>query len=254
MKLKLTIAHLYPDLLDLYGDRGNIQSFVKRLAWRDLASEVLSIGVGDSLDFTKVDIVLLGGGTDRNQELACHILQEYKEDFKDYVEDGGVVLALCGGYQMLGEYYYNNNKKIEGLGILDMATTWKPKRFIRNIILNSPLYKTPIVGFENHSGRTHIGKNIPFGKVFFGVGNNGRSGYEGVVYKNLIGTYLHGPLLPKNPHVCDDLLERALNRKYKIEMKLEPLDDQIELLANKVIVDRYSDKKYVIKETIKRYT
>ena len=252
--MKLTIAHLYPDLLDLYGDRGNIQSLVKRLEWRDFEAEVLPICVGEPIDFSQFDIVLLGGGTDRNQELACHYLQEYKEDFKKHVENDGVVLALCGGYQMLGEYYYNNNKKIEGLGVLDITTTWKPKRFIRNIIIKSPLFKTPIVGFENHSGRTHIGGYTPFGKVFFGVGNNGRSGDEGVIYKNLIGTYLHGPLLPKNPHVSDYLLEKALSKKYKIEMKLEPLDDKIELLANKVIVDRYSDKKYVIKEAIKRYT
>jgi len=252
--MKLTIAHLYPDLLDLYGDRGNIQSLVKRLEWRGCEAEVLSIFAGDQINFSKVDIVLLGGGTDRNQELACKLLQEVKGELKDYVEDNGVMLALCGGYQMLGEYYYNNHKKIEGLGILDITTTWKPKRFIRNIILNSPLFKTPIVGFENHSGRTHIGKHTPFGKVFFGVGNDGKSGYEGVVYKNLIGTYLHGPLLPKNPHVCDYLLENALNRKYKINIQLDPLDDQMELMANKVIVHRYSDKKYVIKETIKRYT
>jgi len=252
--MKLTTTHLYPDLLDLYGDRGNIQSLVKRLEWRGYEVEVLPIFAGDKINFSEVDIVLLGGGTDRNQELACRLLQGAKGEFKDYVEDNGVVLALCGGYQMLGEYYYNNNKKIEGLNILDITTTWKPKRFIRNIILNSPLFKTPIVGFENHSGRTHIGKHSPLGKVFFGVGNDGKSGHEGVVYKNLIGTYLHGPLLPKNPHVCDYLLEKALNRKYKIDIQLDPLDDKMELMANKVIVDRYSDKKYVIKETIKRYT
>jgi CobQ-like glutamine amidotransferase family enzyme len=252
--MKLTIAHLYPDLLNLYGDRGNIQSLVKRLEWRDYEACVLPICIGDNIDFSKIDIVLLGGGTDLHQELVCNYLQEVKEEFKNFVESDGVVLALCGGYQMLGEYYYNNNKKIEGLGILDITTTWKPKRFIRNIIINSPLFKTPVVGFENHSGRTHIGKNTPFGKVFFGVGNNGRSGFEGVIYKNLIGTYLHGPLLPKNPHVCDYLLERALRRKYNVEIKLEPLDDKIELLANKVIVNRYSDKKDVLKETIKRYT
>jgi CobQ-like glutamine amidotransferase family enzyme len=251
--VKLTIAHLYPDLLNLYGDRGNIQTLVKRLEWRDYQSQVVSILAGDKIDFSKYDIVLLGGGTDRNQELACQYLQEVKDEFKKYVEDDGVVLALCGGYQLLGEYYYNNNKKIPALGILNITTTWKPKRFIRNIIIKNPLFKTPIVGFENHSGRTNIGKYTPFGKVFFGVGNNRRSGHEGIMYKNLIGTYLHGPLLPKNPHVCDYLLEKALQRKYKVAITLDQLDDEMELLANKVILDRYSDKKYVIKETIKRY-
>ena len=252
--MKLAIAHLYPDLLNLYGDRGNIQSLVMRLKWRGYEGEVFSVFAGDKIDFSKLDIVLLGGGTDKEQELVCNYLQEYKTEFKEYVEKGGVVLALCGGYQLLGEYYYNQNKRIEGLGILDISTTWKPKRFIRNIIINSPLFKTPIVGFENHSGRTSIKKHSPFGKVFFGLGNNGKSGYEGVIYKNLIGTYLHGPLLPKNPEVCDYLLEKALSRKYSKNIKLEPLDDEMEYLANKTIVDRYSDKKYVIKETIKRYT
>lgn len=252
--MKLTIGHLYPDLLNLYGDRGNIQCFRKRLEWRGIEAEVIPFLSGDQIDFSKLDIVLLGGGSDREQELVCQYMKEIKADLKDYVEHDGVVLAVCGGYQLLGNYYQTEKKRIEGLEILDIYTEWEPERLIRNIVLHSPLFETPVVGFENHGGRTYIGKHTPFGKVFFGLGNTGKSGYEGVVYKNVIATYLHGPLLPKNPHVCDYLLERALKRKYGKEVALEPLPDKLEHKANGYIVDRYSDKKYVLKETIKRYT
>lgn len=251
---KLTIGHLYPDLLNLYGDRGNIQCFRKRLEWRGIEAEVIPFLSGDTIDFEKLDVVLLGGGSDREQELVCQFLKEIKKDFKSYVEDHGVVLAVCGGYQLLGNYYKTEKKTIEGLEILDIYTEWEPERLIRNIVLNCPLFETPVVGFENHGGRTYIGDHTPFGKVFLGLGNTGRSGYEGVVYKNVIATYLHGPLLPKNPHVCDYLLEKALKRKYGSEIRLEPLPDKLEHKANSYIVDRYSDKKYVLKETIKRYT
>uniref|UniRef100_UPI00359C1381 type 1 glutamine amidotransferase n=1 Tax=Faecalicatena contorta TaxID=39482 RepID=UPI00359C1381 len=252
--MKLTIGHLYPDLLNLYGDRGNIQCFRKRLEWRGIEAEVIPFLSGDAIDFSKLDIILLGGGSDREQELVCGQLQNIKQDFKDYVENDGVVLAVCGGYQLLGKYYKTDKKNIEGLSILDITTEWEPERLIRNIVLNSPLFDTPVVGFENHGGRTHIGKHTPFGKVFYGLGNTGKSGYEGVVYKNVIGTYLHGPLLPKNPHVCDYLLAKALKRKYGEDMTLDPLTDKLEHLANSYIVDRYSDKKYILKETIKRHT
>ena len=253
-KKKLTIGHLYPDLLNLYGDRGNIQCFRKRLEWRGMEAEVIPFLSGDAVDFSGLDIVLLGGGSDREQELVCGYLKEIREDFKAYVEDGGVVLAVCGGYQLLGKYYKTEKKTIEGLSILNITTEWKPERLIRNIVLNSPLFEQPVVGFENHGGRTYIGNHTPFGKVFYGLGNTGKSGYEGVVYKNVIATYLHGPLLPKNPQVCDYLLEKALQRKYGPDTQLEPLPDELEKKANGYIVNRYSDKKYILKETIKRYT
>lgn len=252
--MKLTIGHLYPDLLNLYGDRGNIQCFRKRLEWRGIEAEVIPFLAGDTIDFSKLDIVLLGGGSDREQELVCEYLKSIRGDFQDYVESDGVVLAVCGGYQLLGTYYKTDEKMIEGLSILDIYTEWESKRLIRNIVLKSPLFDTPVVGFENHGGRTYIGKHTPFGKVVYGLGNTGKSGYEGVVYKNVIATYLHGPLLPKNPHVCDYLLERALKRKYKTEVPLEPLPDNLAYLANSFITARYNDKKYVLKETIKRYT
>ncbi|MCC2255444.1 glutamine amidotransferase [Ruminococcus sp. CLA-AA-H200] len=251
---KLTIGHLYPDLLNLYGDRGNIQCFRKRLEWRGMEAEVIPFLSGEKIDFTKLDIVLLGGGSDREQELVCGFLKEIRDDFREYVENDGVVLAVCGGYQLLGKYYKTDKKMIEGLGILDITTEWEPERLIRNIVLQSPLFERPVVGFENHGGRTYIGDHTPFGKVFYGLGNTGKSGYEGVVYKNVIATYLHGPLLPKNPHVCDHLLKRALQRKYGADVELEPLPDELEHKANSYIVNRYSDRKYILKETIKRHT
>ena len=149
---KLTIGHLYPDLLNLYGDRGNIQCFRKRLEWRGMEAEVIPFLSGEKIDFSKLDIVLLGGGSDREQEL---------------------VLAVCWGYQLLGKYYKTNKKTIEGLSILDITTEWQPERLIRNIVLNSPLFEQPVVGFENHGGRTYIGDHTPFGKVFYGLGNTG---------------------------------------------------------------------------------
>ena len=167
---KLTIGHLYPDLLNLYGDRGNIQCFRKRLEWRGMEAEVIPFLSGEKIDFSKLDIVLLGGGSDREQELVCGFLKDIKDDFKAYVEDGGVVLAVCGGYQLLGKYYKTNKKTIEGLSILDITTEWQPERLIRNIVLNSPLFEQPVVGFENHGGRTYIGDHTPFGKVFYGFG------------------------------------------------------------------------------------
>lgn len=252
--MKLTIGHLYPDLLNLYGDRGNIQCFRKRLEWRGIEAEVIPFLSGDEIDFSRLDIVLLGGGSDREQELVCGYLKNIRDDFKKYVEEGGVVLAVCGGYQLLGKYYKTRTETIEGLAILDITTEWEPERLVKNIILNSPLFDMPVVGFENHGGRTYIGDHTPLGKVFFGYGNTGKSGYEGVVYKNVIATYLHGPLLPKNPQVCDYLLERALKRKYGEDIRLEPLPDELERSANSYIADRYSDKKYVLRETIKKHT
>ena len=252
--MKLTIGHLYPDLLNLYGDRGNIQCFRKRLEWRGIEAEVIPFLSGDKIDFSCLDIVLLGGGSDREQELVCGYLKDIRDDFKQYVEKGGVVLAVCGGYQLLWKYYKTQTKTIEGLAILDITTEWEPERLVKNIILDSPLFDMPVVGFENHGGRTYIGKHTPLGKVFFGYGNTGKSGYEGVVYKNVIATYLHGPLLPKNPQVCDYLLERALKRKYGGDVVLAPLADELERSANSYIAERYSDKKYILKETIKKHT
>lgn len=236
--MKITIGHLYPDLLNLYGDRGNIQCMKKRCEWRGIQASVSEFQMEDAIDFTKLDLVLLGGGSDREQRLVCEKLLEIREDFKAYVEDYGVVLAVCGGYQLLGEYYQTEEGKIPGLHLVDLYTVQGETRLIDNIVLKSDLVSMPVVGFENHGGRTVIGDNKPFGKVMYGHGNDGVSGYEGVVYKNVIGTYLHGPLLPKNPQVCDWLIEKAIERKTGETVQLSELQDQEEREANEDMVHR----------------
>ena len=239
--MKLQIAHLYPDLLNLYGDRGNIQCMVMRCRWRGIEAEVTEYRLNDTVDFGKTDIVLLGGGSDREQQIVCTRLQDIREEFHSYVEDGGTVLAVCGGYQLLGHYYHAGGEKMEGLSLVDLYTEQGSPRLISNIVLQNKedeIFPYEIVGFENHGGRTYIGSSRPFGRVLYGFGNNGSDGHEGVLYKNVIGTYLHGPLLPKNPHVCDFLLSKALLRKYG-QCELVPLDDKIERTANRYIVQRF---------------
>lgn len=239
MSRKITIGHLYPDLLNLYGDRGNIQCMMKRCQWRGIEAETIEYSLEDEIDFSDLDIVLLGGGSDREQMIVCRRLQAIRESFQKYVEDYGVVIAVCGGYQLLGHYYQTDQGRIEGLHLVDLYTEQKPGRLIDNIVLKSDLFEMPVVGFENHGGRTNIGKNRPFGKVLYGSGNDGESGYEGVIYKNVIGTYLHGPLLPKNPQVCDYLITKALERKYGEKISLSLLEDREEKEANSYIVKRF---------------
>lgn len=241
--MKLTIGHLYPDLLNLYGDRGNIQCLMKRCLWRGIEAETISFELDDKIEFSNLDIVLLGGGSDREQMLVCEKLKEIQKDFKAYVEQGGVVIAICGGYQLLGNYYKTEEGIIEGLSLVDMYTEQGENRLIDNIVLQSELFDMPIVGFENHGGRTFIGENKPLGKVLYGSGNDGKSGYEGVVYKNVIGTYLHGPLLPKNPQLADELILRALRRKYGEDVTLSALDDSQEKAANDYIYNRFVKKE-----------
>lgn len=236
--MKLTIGHLYPELLNLYGDRGNIQCMMKRSLWRGIEAETIALSLEDSIDFSKLDIVLLGGGSDREQRIVCSRLRDIRENFHHYVEDGGSVLAVCGGYQLLGHYYKTEEDTLEGLSLVDLYTEHGSPRLIDNIVLENPDFTLPIVGFENHGGRTYIGDNKPFGKVVYGHGNNGEDGQEGVLYKNVVGTYLHGPLLPKNPHICDYLLSNALERKYG-KGALEPLDDTQETQANQELYKRF---------------
>ena len=237
--MKITIGHLYPDLLNLYGDRGNIQCLMKRCLWRGIEAETIAFELGDKIDFSKLDIVLLGGGSDREQMLVCEKLKEIQKDFKAYVEDNGVVIAICGGYQLLGNYYKTDQGMIEGLKLVDMSTEQGKGRLIGNIVMQSDLFDMPIVGFENHGGRTTIGNNKALGKVLSGYGNDGQSGEEGVVYKNVIGTYLHGPLLPKNPQLAYILISRALEKKYGKKIELEKLDDSEEQEANSYIFHRF---------------
>ena len=214
--MKLTIGHLYPDLLNLYGDRGNIQCLMKRCQWRGIEAETIAYEIDDKIDFSKLDIVLLGGGSDREQMLVCEKLKEIQKD-----------------------YYKTDQGTIKGLELVDMYTEQEEGRLISNIVLQSDLFEMPVVGFENHGGRTCINDNKPLGKVLYGSGNDGKSGYEGVVYKNVIGTYLHGPLLPKNPQLADWLILHALQKKYGEQTELTPLDDSQEKEANDYICHRF---------------
>ena len=237
--MKITIGHLYPDLLNLYGDRGNIQCLMKRCQWRGIEAETIPFELEDEIDFSKLDIVLLGGGSDREQMLVCEKLKEIQKDFKAYVENYGVVIAICGGYQLLGNYYKTEQGTMKGLELVDLYTEQGEGRLIDNIVLQSDLLDMSIVGFENHGGRTYIKDNKPLGKVLYGAGNDGKSGYEGVVYKNVIGTYLHGPLLPKNPQLADWLISHALEQKYGKKIELAPLDDSQEKEANEYVYHRF---------------
>lgn len=242
----LKIAHLYPDLLDLYGDRGNILTLIARCRWRGLEVAVEQISIGDQLDFNQTDILFLGGGSDREQGLLVADLMNRRDDLRQAIEDGLAVLTICGGYQFLGEYYQTaEGKKIPGLELFNLWTTAGSERMIGNIALNlvlpdlySAAEKKTLVGFENHAGKTFLGPELsPLGYVISGYGNNGQDQSEGLSYKNLIGTYLHGPLLPKNPHLADWLLSRALIRQGK-PGQLEPLDDKLEMLAHQEMLNR----------------
>ena len=238
--MKIKILHLYPDLLNLYGDRGNIECMRRRLLWRGIDAEVITHTCDDgALDISDTDIVFLGGGSDREQKIVCSRLLEHKQELHDYVEDGGVLVAVCGGYQLLGRYYKLEDETIEGLSILDIYTEQGKGRLIGNIVLEADFLDQRIVGFENHGGRTYIGSHKPLGRVLSGYGNEEKSGAEGVVYKNVIATYLHGPLLPKNPALCDHILRAALRRKYADFNGLTGLDDELENKANNYIVKRF---------------
>ncbi|MCD8390995.1 MAG: glutamine amidotransferase [Firmicutes bacterium] len=238
--MNIKIAHLYPDLLNLYGDRGNIACLKKRLEWRGIGAEIVRCTCDDeSFNLSDTDIIFIGGGSDREQKIVCSKLLRHKDELREYVENNGVLAAVCGGYQLLGKYYKLEDETIEGLDILDIYTEQGKKRLIGNVVLESEYTDGKIVGFENHGGRTYIGGHTPLGKVVYGSGNDDKSGYEGVVYKNVVATYLHGPLLPKNPPLCDRILTNALKRKYPDFKELPPLNDALEIVANEYIANRF---------------
>lgn len=240
----LCIVHLYPDLLNLYGDGGNLKVLLQRCAWRGIPAELVEIHYGDEFDLSGADLIFMGGGPDREQHLASQEILKNKEQLAEYVESDGVLLAICGGYQILGKNWLMGDESVEGLSIIDAETLRAGKgfdRLIENIALVSLLASHPVIGYENHAGRTHLGEGLePFGQVVSttGHGNDDKSGADGVRYKNVIGTYLHGPLLGKNPEVADWLLATALSRKFGENVKLEPLDDSVELNANEFMANR----------------
>ncbi len=231
--------HLYPDFLNLYGDKGNIECMKHRLGWRGINAEVVTVMGDAELDFSDVDIIFLGGGSDREQKAVCEKLIGHKTELKEYVENGGTLLATCGGYELLGKSCQLEGNTVEALDILDIFSETGDSRLTDNVVLHSDILDCKIVGFEGHTGRMNIGSNTPLGKVLCGNGNDGNSGYEGVVYKNVVGTYLYGPLLPKNPKLCDYILTNALKHKYPDFDRLSELDDTIENSAKDAVVKRF---------------
>ena len=235
--MKIQIAHICPELLNLYGDRGNIASLLYRTKKRAIECEVREYSPGEMPDFENSDIIFIGGGADKEQMAVCRELLKYKNEFKQYVEKGKVLLALCGGFELMGKYLKTiTGEEIPCLDILDFHTEYQKERHIGNVITQSDILKTKIVGFENHSGKI-TGNINPLGKIVAGYGNSG-NGPEGAIYKNLIASYLHGPLLPKNPVLCDYIITKALENKYG-EVSLEALDDSFENSAHDYILQKY---------------
>lgn len=235
----LNIAHLYPDLLNIYGDFGNILAFKNRCLWRGIEINVEEIKAGHRINPDEFDFYFIGGGQDIEQYLASEELLKNKERLKKAAENNVPMLAICGGYQLFGHYYrISKEKNLEGISILDCYTTAGNKRLIGNIsgvcsYLTKDDVDNTVAGFENHSGLTYIkGDTKPFLKVIKGFGNNGKDKTEGARYKNVFGTYLHGPLLPKNPVFCDYLISLALKRKYKCDIPLVELADTVEEKAH----------------------
>lgn len=234
--MELKICHMYPDVLNLYGDRGNVLCMTRRLKWRGIDVSVTKLPIGDSRSLAGFDLVFIGGGQDFEQQVLLSDLHRGKDkEIKAAIEDGVTFLTICGGYQMLGSYYETfDGKRCDFIGALDLYTKGSVKRMIGNYKFRcSPSAGgSVVVGFENHSGKTWLGSGLePLGKVLSGYGNNGEDGSEGAHYKNVFGTYSHGPLLPKNPDLCDLILKTALERKYG-SAELMPLDDSFELLAH----------------------
>ena len=233
--------HLFPDLLDQGGDTGNVSVLAKRCEWRGIPVQVQTVVSGEAPDFSQTDIVVLGDGFDRQQRLACEELSSYKESFARYVEDAGVVLAIDGGLQILGTTWHIDENELEGLGIIGMTSgraDGKNERIVGNIAVQTELAARPVIGFENHAGVTVLEDSLkPFGTVLKGIGNNEGDATEGILYKNVLGTYVHGPVLAKSPELADWILSRALERKG-MSANLAALDDAIEIAASDYMAER----------------
>jgi CobQ-like glutamine amidotransferase family enzyme len=227
----LRLCALYPDLMNIYADRGNVAVLRARCEWRGLGFSVGAVGLGEALDPDRYDLFYIGGGQDRDQVAVAHDMAETKrEALHDAAEGGSVILAVCGGYQLLGSSYQLGDESLPGIGLVDAWTVREQgPRLIGNCAIEADLGAglQVIAGFENHGGRTYLGEAAaPLGRVLSGFGNNGRDGFEGVRRGNVIGTYLHGPLLPKNVWLADRLIELAL------DVELASLEDDLELAAH----------------------
>lgn len=246
--MKLVIGWLYPELMSTYGDRGNIIVLQKRCERRDINIEVEFLNFGfRTSDLQKCNLLFMGGAQDRQQKIVAEDLKKKSAVLKKMIDEGIPGLYICGAYQFLGHYYKEADGTIvRGLGILDLYTESPEEnveRLIGNIVVKIPSPVCPtLVGFENHGGRTYLGNGVkPLGKVISGFGNNGVDKTEGAYYKNTFGSYLHGPILPKNPHFADYLITLALEKKYGGKVKLAKLNDTLEYKAHKAILRKLTN-------------
>jgi lipid II isoglutaminyl synthase (glutamine-hydrolysing) len=230
----LRVCALYPDLMNIYADRGNLLLLQRRCEWRGVQFSVIASGLGDELDPAGADLYYIGGGQDRDQRLCALDLASVKRDaLHEVAARGGVILAVCGGYQLLGHRYQLGDESLPGVGLVDLETVRSDgPRLIGNVAIEvelEPGQPRVLAGFENHGGRTHLGAGTqPLGRVLKGHGNNGADGYEGVREGNVVGTYLHGPLLPKNAWFADWLIATALGCSEPLDL----LDDSLEQAAH----------------------
>lgn len=244
--MELKICHLYPDALNLYGDRGNVLCMARRLRWRGIDVSVEGVSIGEPLRASGYDLFFIGGGQDFEQEVLLEDLASGKgAEIRAAVGDGLTFLAICGGYQMMGNYYKTwDGVQCDFIGALDLYTVGCRDRMIGNVLFTcDELNGATVVGFENHSGKTYLGPSVrPLGHMVVGHGNNGEDGGEGARFQNVFASYSHGCLLPKNPLLCDRILETALGRKYGA-VTLQPLEDQLENHAHRDMELRLTAKK-----------
>ncbi len=235
--MEFRLLSLYPDQMNIYADRGNIIFLRNRCEWRGIEFELTPCGLGEGFDADRHDMLYMGGGQDRDQRVvASDLLATKREAITEAHASATTILAVCGGYQLLGSSYELDGEQIQGLGLVDLKTVREPgERLIGAVAIETELggESRTLAGFENHGGRTYLGPDEhPLGRVVAGHGNNGKDGFEGVCSGNLIGTYLHGPLLPKNAWLADHLIQTGLRRRYGEEVVLEPLEDGLEQAAH----------------------
>ena len=241
-KKELKLGYLYPKLLNIYGDYGNVLILKKRCKWRNIELIIDEINIGDRI--SNHDMYFLGGGQDLQQIIVAKELQLYKSFLHEEMNNDAVFLSICGGYQLLGKYYQPyNGQEIEGISLLESYTVAGGKRFIGNVTTqihkDINLSVDTLVGFENHSGITYLeGNTKPISTIITGNGNNGEDKTEGARYKNVFGTYMHGPFLSKNPHFADYLIELSLYKKYGDTIKLKEIDDREEFSAHYSLINK----------------
>ena len=241
--MKIAVGHLFPDYLNIYADRGNMAVLGRRAAWRGHELEVMALGAGDELRPGEHDLYYIGGGQDREQELIAPALTAHGEALREAAAGGAALLAVCGGYQLLGRFYRDRSgDELPGVGLFPLHTAAGERRMIGDVLLEcelEPGERRTLAGFENHAGRTHLDEGAePLGRVLAGFGNDGESGYEGCRLGRAIGTYLHGPLLPRNPWLADWLLAQALAHRTREAPALEPLADDLEAEAHEISASR----------------